>query len=233
MLGIGRRAGPRSAVSDRALLVAALDVGGVMIMIQRYYSGVTLPSRILVVTGGAGFVGANLCLALAERIRAAEVVALDNLKRRGSELTCSRLRAAGVEFVHGDVREPATSGAAPCRCSSMLGRAVGAGRDGLGRRLRRADELVGALNCLEPRRRDGAQVISCRRAASIPSVPQLELDRRTATRFELDASQRSPGVARRDRRGVPARRCRTFYGATKLASELLLTEYADDVGCPR
>ena len=38
----------------------------------------TLPNRILV-TGGAGFVGANLCLALAGQ--GADVVALDSLKR--------------------------------------------------------------------------------------------------------------------------------------------------------
>jgi nucleoside-diphosphate-sugar epimerase len=44
----------------------------------------TLPSRILV-TGGAGFVGANLCLALAERSPGSEVIALDSLKRLGAQ----------------------------------------------------------------------------------------------------------------------------------------------------
>jgi CDP-paratose 2-epimerase len=42
-----------------------------------------IAERILV-TGGAGFVGVNLCLALAERAPGAVVVALDPLKRRGS-----------------------------------------------------------------------------------------------------------------------------------------------------
>src|SRR5215210_3416191 len=62
------------------------------------------PSRILV-TGGAGFVGVNLCLALSERHPEAHVTALDSLKRRGSELNLRRLREAGVTFVHGDVRQ--------------------------------------------------------------------------------------------------------------------------------
>src|ERR687897_663485 len=61
--------------------------------------------RILV-TGGCGFVGASVSVALASRNPNWEVVAFDNLRRRGSELNLPRLRLAGVEFVHGDVREP-------------------------------------------------------------------------------------------------------------------------------
>ncbi len=60
----------------------------------------------LLVTGGAGFVGSNLAVSLAARHPDWEVVALDNLYRRGSELNLPRLEAAGVEFVKGDVREP-------------------------------------------------------------------------------------------------------------------------------
>ena len=61
------------------------------------------PSRILV-TGGAGFVGANVATALGQRLSGAEVIAFDNLSRRGSELNLNRLRDAGVSFIHGDVR---------------------------------------------------------------------------------------------------------------------------------
>ena len=59
--------------------------------------------RVLV-TGGAGFVGANIALGLAGRHPDWEVVALDNLRRRGSELNLPRLREGGVSFVHGDIR---------------------------------------------------------------------------------------------------------------------------------
>ena len=51
--------------------------------------------RILV-TGGAGFVGAHLALAFKLRYPTARVVSLDNLKRRGSELNLPRLREGGV-----------------------------------------------------------------------------------------------------------------------------------------
>jgi len=46
----------------------------------------------VLVTGGAGFIGANLCLALKAAGPATDVVALDSLKRRGSELNLARLR---------------------------------------------------------------------------------------------------------------------------------------------
>src|SRR3989339_333736 len=58
----------------------------------------------ILITGGAGFVGSNLALKLKAKYRGAEIFCMDNLKRRGSELNIPRLKAAGVNFVHGDIR---------------------------------------------------------------------------------------------------------------------------------
>src|SRR5258706_5634547 len=60
--------------------------------------------RRILVTGGAGFVGAHLALSLRRDLASCDVVAFDNLRRRGSELALPRLAAGGVQFVHGDVR---------------------------------------------------------------------------------------------------------------------------------
>src|SRR5881227_1399237 len=62
--------------------------------------------RHVLITGGSGFVGANLAVGLAGRHPDWLVTALDNLHRRGSELNLAQLREAGVRFVHGDVRAP-------------------------------------------------------------------------------------------------------------------------------
>ena len=59
--------------------------------------------RILV-TGGAGFIGSSLALSFKKEDPAAVVVAVDNLKRRGAELNLNLFKHAGVQFVHGDIR---------------------------------------------------------------------------------------------------------------------------------
>ena len=58
----------------------------------------------ILITGGAGFVGSALAINLKINYPDYQVYALDNLKRRGSELNLSRLKTHGVEFVHGDIR---------------------------------------------------------------------------------------------------------------------------------
>lgn len=58
----------------------------------------------VLVTGGAGFVGSNLAIFFKKANPGWDIICMDNLKRRGSELNLNRLRKAGVEFIHGDIR---------------------------------------------------------------------------------------------------------------------------------
>ena len=58
----------------------------------------------IIVTGGAGFVGSTLCLQLKEKYPSYEIVAFDNLKRRGSELNLIDFQKNGINFIHGDIR---------------------------------------------------------------------------------------------------------------------------------
>ena len=58
----------------------------------------------ILITGGAGFVGASLAVRMKSKYPSSRIISLDNLKRRGSELNLPRLRQHGVEFIHGDIR---------------------------------------------------------------------------------------------------------------------------------
>jgi CDP-paratose 2-epimerase len=193
----------------------------------------TGPRRVLV-TGGAGFVGANLAVALARSHPDWQLVALDNLRRRGSELNLPRLRDASVQFVHGDVRELADVLAvepvdAVLECSSEPSTLAGFNGD---TRYIVGSNLVGAHNCLELARRDAAQVVFLSTSRVYPfATLDRAAYRETPTRFEIDSQQDIPGVSSA---GVserfPLEGPRTLYGATKLAAELLVAEYASNFG---
>ncbi len=190
----------------------------------------------LLITGGAGFVGANLALALAEDDPSRRVIALDNLHRKGSALNLPRLKAAGIEFVEADVRDRDALGALPeidalIECSAEPSALVGMSGD---TSYPFETNLVGAYNCLELARRDGAQFLflSTSRVYPYPPLNALAL---TAgdTRFELDADQPVEGVSERGiSEGFPLDGPRTLYGATKLSAELLVSEYAANFGLP-
>jgi CDP-paratose 2-epimerase len=202
---------------------------------------VTVPAsaeagRRVLLTGGAGFVGANLAIVLATRRPAWELVALDNLHRRGSELNLPRLKEAGVRFVHGDVRELADLLAlepvdAVVECSAEPSALAGTTGD---TRYLVGSNLVGAYNCLELARRDRAQVVFLSTSRVYPyTVLDRAGYREAPTRFELTPEQELPGISPG---GVseqfPLEGPRTLYGATKLAAELLVTEYRSMFGVP-
>jgi CDP-paratose 2-epimerase len=185
--------------------------------------------RVLV-TGGAGFVGSNLCVGLARLHPGWELVALDNVHRSGSELNVPRLEAAGVQFMRADVRDLSPlleleEIAAVVECSAEPSALMG-----------RDDEaeygfhtnVTGAFNCLELARRSGAHLVflSTSRVYPYPALNRLSWTE-GETRFELDADQDVDGASEHGiGEAFPLDGPRTLYGATKLAAELLIGEYA-------
>jgi CDP-paratose 2-epimerase len=188
----------------------------------------------ILVTGGAGFVGANVAVALAGRHSDWRVTALDNLKRRGSELNLPRLRAAGVAFVHADVRELDDLAAldaldAVVECSAEP--SVLAGIDGSPDFLIKTN-LLGAYHCLELARRHDAffLFLSTSRVYPVAALAGLEFVE-TDSRFELLAEQQLPGASAAGiSEQFPLTGARTLYGSSKLAAELLIEEYRHTYG---
>jgi CDP-paratose 2-epimerase len=191
----------------------------------------------LLITGGAGFVGSNLAVTLARRHPDWEILALDSLYRRGSELNLPRLRDAGVEVVRGDIRNqedlqrlPQISAMVECSAEPS----VMSGVDG-DTGFCFHTNLSGAYNCFELARRDGAFVVFLSTSRVYPVGPQRSLKlEEGATRLEIAADQDLPGVSPRGiSEGFPMGfGQRSLYGATKLSAELVLAEYQAALGVP-
>lgn len=182
--------------------------------------------RVLI-TGGAGFVGSHLAIAVKTRWPAAHVVAMDNLYRRGSELNVPRLQSGEVQFHRGDVRDADTFPAGPfdllveCSAEPSVLAGVESSPDYLIH-----TNLVGMYRCLEAARRWNAGVLFLSTSRVYPMDP---LERHPvveeATRFAwIDGD--TPGISARGvSEDLDMRGARSLYGYTKYAAELLVDEY--------
>jgi CDP-paratose 2-epimerase len=155
--------------------------------------------RILI-TGGAGFVGSSLALMLARDRADVQLCVFDSLRRRGSELALDRLKAHGVEFVHGDVRLPddlADVGAFDLLLECSAEPSVHAGYATSPSYVLQTN-LSGTINCLEAARRYRADVVflSTSRVYPIQPLRALPLERRDQ-RLELSPGRAGPGWSAR------------------------------------
>jgi CDP-paratose 2-epimerase len=186
-------------------------------------------AETLVITGGAGFVGSNLAVLFKQTYPDARVVAVDNLKRRGSELNLSRLRQRGVHFIHGDIRNKEDLNFdfkvdILIECSAEPSVLAGYNEDPA---YLINTNLIGTINCLELVRRCNAKLIflSTSRVYPYAAINDIEYNK-NGTRFVWKKDQNvagwSPGGIGEE---FPIDGSRTLYGATKLCSEVFIKEY--------
>ena len=193
----------------------------------------------LLITGICGFVGSRLALTLRERVEGAKITGIDNLLRPGSEGNRTALVARGIDFIHGDLRMRSDIEALPT-CDWVIDAAANpsvlAGVDGRSSPRQVAEHnLSGTLNILEYCRENkaGLVLLSTNRVYSVRELARLPVNEHDDT-FVLDDKQALPaGVSRTGiTESFSTRQPISLYGATKLSSEVMATEYGLAFGFP-
>ena len=189
----------------------------------------------LIITGGAGFVGSNLAIRFKKDNPDLEIICLDNLKRRGSELNLPRLKDNGIQFFHGDIMNPedlAALGSFDTMIDCAAEPSVMAGLDSPKYLI--DINLLGTINCLEAARKNNAKFLflSTSRVYPIGKINEIELEE-TNTRFVPKKQQTIPGISKKGiSEDFSLEGPRSLYGAAKLCSELMIQEYGDSFSLP-
>ena len=184
----------------------------------------------IVVTGGAGFVGSTLCIQLKKNYPNYEIVAFDNLKRRGSELNLVDFQKQGIPFIHGDIRnnEDLNSlGQFDVLIEASAEPSVTAGLDSDPTYVIN-NNLYGSINCFNACIKNNAKLIflSTSRVYPIETIEEANFIEQE-TRFSFTENQNSPGISPKGiSEKLSLEGARSFYGTTKLSSELFIQEYA-------
>jgi CDP-paratose 2-epimerase len=194
--------------------------------------------RILI-TGVCGFVGSAVAESLLQRIEGLSLYGIDNLQRPGSEQNRTRLRKAGVQFIHGDIRAASDVESLPAAdwvIDAAANPSVLAGVQGNGSSRQLFEHnLASLVNILEycKAHAAGLLLISSSRVYSIPALASIPL-KASPDAFELDGTDALPrGLSRRGigmefSTAAPV----SLYGATKLACEAIALEYGEAFDFP-
>lgn len=188
----------------------------------------------ILITGGCGFVGSNLAIKLKKDHPSSTIIAFDNLKRRGSELNLTRLKENGVIFIHGDIRNKEdfnNIGEISILIEAAAEPSVLSGIDSTPDYVLNTN-LVGTINCLNFALKYQAKFIflSTSRVYPISNLNQLHFDT-NETRFTLSDNQTLSGVSNKGiSENFPLNGARSFYGTSKLSSEMIIQEYTEFYG---
>lgn len=184
----------------------------------------------IVVTGGAGFVGSTLCLQLKDNYPSYDIVAFDNLKRRGSELNLADFQKKGIPFFHGDIRnneDLSALGNFDVLIEASAEPSVTAGLDSDPTYVIN-NNLYGSINCFNACLKNNAKLIflSTSRVYPIETIEKANYIEES-TRFSFDVNQTQTGISNKGiSEKLSLEGARSFYGTTKLSSEMFIQEYA-------
>jgi len=185
---------------------------------------------IIVVTGGAGFIGSTLCIKLKEKYPSYKIIAFDNLKRRGSELNLIDFKEKGIEFVHGDIRNSEDLNELSGFDVLIEASAEPSVMSGLNSDPSYVinNNLYGSINCFNVCLKHKAKLIflSTSRVYPIANIEEAAFIEEE-TRFSFLDNQKEKGISSEGiSEDFTLFGARSFYGTTKLSSELFIQEYS-------
>lgn len=188
----------------------------------------------ILIPGGAGFVGSSLAIGLKKAYPNWQIICLDNLKRRGSELNLARFKEHNIDFIHGDIRSPSDLDSQVLKIDTIIDcsaePSVLAGFSSPQYVLQ--TNLIGTINILELARQNQARLLflSTSRVYPIEPLKNIKINE-LSTRFEIATKQTITGISEEGiSENFPLNGYRSLYGTTKLASELLIEEYRNAYG---
>ena len=188
-------------------------------------------TKTILIAGGAGFVGSNLSYQLKYKYPDWDVISLDNLKRRGSELNIPYLRSVGVEFIHGDIRNKEDlifDKQIDYIIDAAAEPSVLAGMDNSPDYLINTN-LNGTINLLSlaAKHKSKFLFLSTSRIYPIKALENILYEEKEM-RFVPNEHQSVTGCSQYGiSEQFPLSGARSFYGTTKLASELMIQEYEE------
>jgi CDP-paratose 2-epimerase len=192
----------------------------------------------ILLAGCCGFVGTTLVESLLQSSGDMAITGLDNLSRIGAERNARKLTDLGVNLIRGDARMASDVDALPdadwvIDCAANP--SVLAGIDGqASSRQLMEHNLLGTINLLEfcKARKAGLILLSTSRvysATDLAALPVTEKD----DQYTLQPNYLGTGISERGiAEGFPTTPPISLYGASKLASEALILEYAEAFDFP-
>lgn len=192
---------------------------------------------IVLITGAAGFVGSNIAKLLRRSSKSLQIIGIDNLSRKGSELNIQILKEIDCKFYKGDISIqedvdclPKVDWIIDCAANpSVLAGVTSLSLDVVN------NNLIGTFYLLEKCKRDqaGFILISTSRVYSIVALNKLPL---IANNYSFEIKNTNSSIQGFSKKGISesfsTQSPISLYGATKLASEILALEYHYSFGFP-
>ena len=172
----------------------------------------------ILVTGGCGFVGANICLALKKKFN--KVFSLDNLSRKSSTLNFKILKKKGIKNFKIDIfneKEIQKLKKFDLIIDCCAEAAVEVSKKDLDRVFN--TNLVGTFNLLKKAKKDKSKIIfiSSSRVNSIKEINNI-IGKKTL--------RKNVKINKKINENFDTLKPKSLYGFTKLASELLIEEFS-------